>query len=104
VPHRLPNRALAVLQPLKVLEPVLSCGGMQAHKAHVRNGQVVFDEPAELPEGAELYVVVNDRGEELDDEDRAELNAMLEESLEEMRQGKTLDGESFLAGLGHRIT
>jgi len=25
-------------------------------KAHVRNGQVVFDEPADLPEGAEVEV------------------------------------------------
>jgi hypothetical protein len=76
---------------------------MQAHKAHMKNGQTVLDEPAMLADGDELYVVVNDHDEELDDQGRAELNAVLEESLEQVRQGKTLDGESFLAELRSRL-
>jgi hypothetical protein len=37
---------------------------MSATKAHVVNGQVVLDEPAELPEGAALVVYVRDEDED----------------------------------------
>lgn len=50
-------------------------------KAHVRNGHVVVDEPTELPEGAEVEVVVTkvvDPFEGMSAEERAELEQELE--------------------------
>jgi hypothetical protein len=56
------------------------------------------------PENARSSTILrNDHDEKLDDQGRAELNATLEESFEQVRQGKTLDGESFLAELRSRL-
>jgi hypothetical protein len=49
---------------------------MQALKARVENGRYVIDEPAALPEGAEVGLQVI-TGDELDDEERAALHASL---------------------------
>ncbi len=71
---------------------------MHAHKGRVRDGRIVFDEKVELPEDAELYVVI-DEPRDIDEADRAELEAMLDESLDEVRRGDTTDGARFLAEL-----
>jgi hypothetical protein len=69
---------------------------MQALKARVRNGRLVLDEPTNLPEGAEVELMPSD---DLDDEERAELNRSLVEAIREMHAGDTLDGPTFMAGL-----
>jgi hypothetical protein len=74
---------------------------VSALKAHVKNGQIVLDEPAELDEGAELLVFPV--APEMSAEERAELNAMLDESLEQMRNGDTIDGPTFVAELRSRL-
>jgi len=81
---------------------------MQPLKAHVHNGRLVLDEPTDLPEGEVVELVPLDDvlahgGDDLDDEDRAELHAALRESIEEMKAGKTIDGAEALAELrAHR--
>ena len=75
-----------------------------ALKAQVKNGRIIVDEPTDLPEGTELYLVPADtESDDMDDEERAELNAMLDESLEQMRDGKTIDGPTFVAKLRSRL-
>jgi hypothetical protein len=91
--------------PLKVLPSGAMLEPMVTLKAHVKNGQLVIDEPTELPEGAEADVILHvaDPHDELYPEERAELNGMLGESLEELEQGKAVDGEAFLAELRSRL-
>ena len=43
---------------------------MQPLKGHVENGQIVLDEPAELPEGTVLYVVPEEGHDGLTPEER----------------------------------
>jgi len=69
---------------------------MQALKARVRNGRLILDEPTNLPEGAEIELVPAD---ELDDEERAELDRSLDEALDDAHAGNTVDGPEFLARL-----
>jgi hypothetical protein len=69
---------------------------MQALKAHVRSGRIVVDEPTDLPEGAELdlVVVVND---DLDDEDELALIASLDRALDDEDADRTVNVDDFLA-------
>ncbi len=74
---------------------------MHALKARVQNGQVVLDEPALLPEGAELelYVVTDDG---MSDEERAALNASIERGLADAEAGRVVDADVVLAKLRAR--
>lgn len=74
---------------------------MNALKAHVENGQIVLDEPAELAEGTKLFVVVSAHGDddEMSAEERAELEAALDESLDDFEAGRVVDGASVRAML-----
>jgi hypothetical protein len=63
-----------------------------ALKAHVRAGRLILDEPTTLPEGSEVSLFV-DPAENLDDEERAELDSILEESLEDVRAGRVISNE-----------
>ncbi len=74
---------------------------VNALKAHVKNGQIVLDEPSELDEGAELLVFPV--SEEMSAEDRAELNAMLDESFQQLDAGDTVDGPTYLTELRARL-
>ena len=49
---------------------------MQARKIQVKNGRLVPNEPTDLPDGAEVEVLVI--GDELTAEERAELHASLD--------------------------
>lgn len=56
--------------------------------ATVRGGRYVVDEPAELPEGTEVeLVVVEDSLDEMPPEERAALLASLDRGIAEMRSG-----------------
>lgn len=65
---------------------------MNALKAHVRNGQIVLDEPAEFAEGAELLVVPVT---EMTAEERAELERAVEEGAEDFERGDFEDAREF---------
>ena len=68
---------------------------MHALKAHVKNGRLVVDEPTDLPEGAELEIVVIDDG--LSPDERAELHASLERALDDSEAGRGVDAWEYLA-------
>jgi hypothetical protein len=73
---------------------------MQALKAHVVNGRIVIDEPTNLPDGTELYLVpVQEHGDELEDDEREQLHAKLREGFEAIRAGRTVPVEELRAKL-----
>ena len=69
---------------------------MQALKARVVNGRYVIDEPALLPEGAEVELVVV-AGDELTEKDRTALYASLDRALDDEDAGRFVDSNEFLA-------
>ena len=81
---------------------------MQPLKAHFQNGQVVLDEPTDMPNGTELYVVPAaqlkgmDVGDDLDDEERAALDESIREGIEDMEAGRTIDAKTAIAQLRSR--
>jgi hypothetical protein len=77
---------------------------MQPMRARVQNGRLVLDEPTELPEGTELYLVpVDDERDDLDEEERAELHASLDRALDDEEAGDMVDAREFLQSRrGHR--
>ncbi len=73
---------------------VLSCGAMSvAVKARVVNGYLVVNEPTDLPEGTELELVSVDADES--PEERAEIEAAIDESLDEFEAGKIVDDKTI---------
>jgi hypothetical protein len=68
---------------------------MRALKAHVKQGHLVVDEPTSLPEGTEFELVALDEG--MTPEERAELDAMIDESERELDAGLGMSVEQFWA-------
>jgi hypothetical protein len=68
-------------------------------KARVVNGRLVLDEPTDLPEGREVSLAIVDEGDDLDDEERAALDAELDASLAEAEAGLGVDAEVVMAKL-----
>jgi hypothetical protein len=76
---------------------------MLALKARVKDGRLVFDEPTDLPEGAEVDVAV--LGDDLSSEERAELHASLDRALADSEAGRGVDAVTYLAEYRtHRAT
>lgn len=67
---------------------------MKALRAHVQNGQIVLDEPVELPEGVAVEVLLPEQ-DDLTAEQRLELEAALEESAAEFARGEFEDAHAF---------
>ena len=73
---------------------------MNALKAHVRNGQIVLDEPAELAEGMTVSVFLCDStGDSLSDGERADLHRSIRRGLEQANAGELIDADEILAEL-----
>ena len=77
---------------------------MQPLKAHVHNGRLVLDEPTDLPEGEGIELVPLDEAlaggsDGLDEGERARLHEALQESIEQMKAGQTIDAAEALADL-----
>lgn len=78
---------------------------MHAHKIRVENGRIRLDEPTDLPNGTELYLVPAEqlgdvvllRDDGLDDEAREELLITIDESLAEADAGKVEDFSKLIA-------
>lgn len=68
---------------------------MQALKVHVKNGRLTVDEPSDLPDGAEVEIVVIDDA--LTPGERAELHASLDRALDDADAGHGMDANEFLA-------
>jgi hypothetical protein len=83
---------------------------MHAHKARVENGRLKLDEPTDLPNGTELYLVpaeqVKDvallRDDGLEDEERAELLKVIDEGLADAEAGKVEDFSKLIADMRAR--
>ena len=71
---------------------------MKAIRAHVHNGQIVLDEPVELPEGVSVEVLFPDH-DELTAEDRAEVDAAVKASAAELERGEFEDAHAFASRL-----
>jgi predicted DNA-binding antitoxin AbrB/MazE fold protein len=81
---------------------------MHAMKARVENGRLKLDEPTDLPEGKLVDVVLLDEvlvtgGDDLDDEQRAELHQAIREGFEDAKAGRTIPAEQWLAELRSRL-
>lgn len=72
---------------------MLRCRSMKALRAHVHNGQIVLDEPCELPEGVEVEVVLPDHG--LSAEELGELDAVLDDSAAQFARGEIVDARDL---------
>jgi hypothetical protein len=72
---------------------------MRAFKAHVENGRIVVDDPTDLPDGTELYVLPLSEGDELDADERAALHAAIEEAEGELDGGEVVSEEELWARL-----
>lgn len=72
---------------------------MRAHRIRVENGRIQLDEPTDLPNGTELYLVPAEQLEEvvllredgLDDAEREQLLHSIDESLAEAEAGDVED-------------
>jgi hypothetical protein len=71
---------------------------MNAVKARIHNGRIFVDEPTDLPDG-EIYLVPVDA---LDEEERAALDASIEEGLADAKAGRHEDARAVLAELRSR--
>lgn len=74
---------------------------MHALKAQVKDGRLRLDEPTDLPEGQVIELVPLDEvflsgGDELDDEERAELHASLDRALDDSEAGRGMDAWEYL--------
>jgi hypothetical protein len=67
---------------------------MHARKIQVKNGRLVLDEPTDLPDGAEVEVLVID--DELTVEERAELHESLDRALEDSDGGRGMEAWEYL--------
>jgi hypothetical protein len=67
---------------------------MHTRKIQVKNGRLVLDEATDLPDGAEVEILVI--GDELTAEERAELHASLDRALDDSDAGRGLDAWEFV--------
>jgi hypothetical protein len=74
---------------------------MQPLKAHVENGQVILDEPTDLPDGTVLYVVAEDNNDGLTAQERQAIREEIALSIAEEKAGGPLfDADDVLRELG----
>lgn len=71
-------------------------------RATVSNGRLTVDQPTDLPEGTVLDLVVDDEGDELDQDDREALSKAISRSLKQSAEGRTAPVEEILAKLRAR--
>ena len=74
---------------------------MHALSAQVRHGRLVMNEPTELPEGTVLELVAVGGGDDLDDEERTQLHAALDDALAEPDE-EGIDAAALIADLRAR--
>jgi len=61
---------------------------MSAIRARVINGRLQLDAPTSLPEGTVLDLVVDDEGDDLDESERAALNASISRAWASVKAGQ----------------
>lgn len=75
---------------------------MSSMRARVQGGRLVLDEPTALPEGTVLDLVVDDEGDELDEEERAVLSKAISIAWESVRAGHTRPATEILERLASK--
>jgi hypothetical protein len=78
---------------LRLRERSGKLGVLQALKVQVKNGRLLVDEPTDLPEGAEVEVVVLD--DDLSPEVREALHASLDRAMDDSEAGRGMDADEF---------
>lgn len=78
---------------LRLRERSGKLGVLQALKVQVKNGRLLVDEPTDLPEGAEVEVVVLD--DDLSPEVREALHASLDRAMDYSEAGRGMDADEF---------
>lgn len=73
-----------------------------ALRATVRNGRLIVDTPTELPDGTVLDLVIDDEGDELDEEERTALNAAISKSWRQAQEGQSQPVETILQRIRNR--
>ena len=68
-------------------------------KVRVQNGKVVGDAPPGLEEGEELELSIADPGDDLTEEELAQLNRALEEAWRSVKEGRVRPAEDVLSKL-----
>ena len=81
---------------------MLGLRAMQPLRATVKNGRITIDEPTDLPEGTTLYLEPIETLDDMDPDERQALQAVLDRSMEEERQGKVIPASVVLAEMRRR--
>lgn len=71
-------------------------------RAMVRNGRLVMDEPTTMPEGTVLSLVIDDEGDDLDEQERAALHDAISRSWASVQAGRGRAAEDVLSDLRSR--
>ena len=69
---------------------------MQPFKAKIVNGHFVSEDRIDLPEGTELYLVAAAEDDDMSPEDRAEVNAAIQEGLADLKAGRSFDADEVI--------
>jgi hypothetical protein len=75
---------------------------MSVLHGRVQGGHIVIEEPVDLPEGAEVRLTLvdpTDEQEQLDAEDRARLEAALDQGRQEIAEGKGIPADQVVAAI-----
>jgi hypothetical protein len=75
---------------------------MSAIRARVQNGRLLLDAPTALPDGTVLDLVVDDEGDDLDDDERASLNGVISKAWASVQDGNGRSAAEVLAALRKR--
>lgn len=71
-------------------------------KALVKNGRLTLDEPTELPDGSVVELTPVETADDLDDEERAALNASLRRGIDDVKAGRVHPAEEVHARIRER--
>lgn len=71
-------------------------------KAKVSRGRLLVDRPTTLREGSVVELVLDDEGDQLDDDDRAALSSAISTSLDEHARGLAVPAAQILGRLRTR--
>lgn len=75
---------------------------MSSIRARVINGRLTVDSPTSLPEGTVLDLVVDDEGDELDESERAALNAAISQAWASATDGQGRPAAELIAAIRKR--
>jgi hypothetical protein len=71
-------------------------------RAVVRNGRIVLDEPTDLRDGTVLDLVVDDGGDDLDDQERRALHEVIRESRDQIKASQGIPAREIIDELRSR--